>query len=88
MWVFHQLEGIETLTNIFCDDVWPNKSCVHLAPFALLAAEVLLQYLCTNFVGSWVGMFSVIVLLLLLCFLDVFFYLLKKFLSLGCDFQW
>ena len=95
--VFHQLEDIETprwslseLMGLILSHTKPlHLSCVHLAPFALLAAEVLLQYLCTNFVCSWVGMFSVILLLLLLlCFLDVFFYLFKKFLLLGCDFRW
>ena len=49
--VFHQLEGIQTFTNVFHDNGRANKLCV----FALLVAEVLLQYLCTNLVCSWVG---------------------------------
>jgi len=81
--VFHQLEDMQTFANVFCDNVWGNKSCVRLGPFALLTAEVL-QYLCTDLVCSWVGMFLVVILLL--SFLCVCFHLFKKFLSLGCDF--
>lgn len=41
---FHQLEGIQIVSNIFFDGVRPYKFSVHLVSFTPLAKEVLYLY--------------------------------------------